>query len=129
MIVRSPRPTAAFTVLSNAVLRDSRLSFKARGLLAYLLSLPDNWQTSAEHLATQSPDGAYSIRTALTELEEAGFIRRTKHRDDLGRVRTVTTVFDTPQPDRGFPTADNRVPKERPKKKDPDFHTHTYLRK
>lgn len=125
MIIRSPRPTEHFTVLQNSVLRDQRLSFKARGVLAYLLSLPDNWQTSAEHLATQSPDGAFAIRSALTELEAVGFIRRTKHRDDLGRVRTVTTVFDRPQPGRGFPPSDNRVPKEEPKKKNSRLsHTH-----
>lgn len=99
MIVRGPRPTANFTVLDNTtVIRNSRLSWKARGLLAYLLSLPDGWKTSSAQLARVGPDGRDAILSGLSELEAAGFIRRRLHRQPDGTVRTVTIVFDRPQP-------------------------------
>lgn len=99
MIVRGPRPTTNFTVLDNAtVVRNQRLSWKARGLLAYLLSLPDGWQTSSANLARVAPDGRDSVLTGLSELEAAGFLRRHRVRDSKGRIRTVTVVYDSPQP-------------------------------
>lgn len=111
MIVRSPRPTANFTVLHNKTIRDPKLSYKARGILAVLLSLPDNWRTSAEDLARTAPDGRDSIRAGLRELETFGYLRRVKHRDDNGRVRTITTVYDRPlklaPPETGFPAPVN----------------------
>jgi len=111
MIVRSPRPTGNFTVLHNKTIQDSRLSFKARGILAYLLSLPDNWRTSSEELARRAPDGRDAIRSGLRELETFGYLRRTKHRDDLGHVRVVWTVYDKPRkvsaPATGFPSSEN----------------------
>jgi hypothetical protein len=51
MIVRTPRIERDFTVLPNRALRDPYLSYRARGVLAYVLSMPDNWRTSAETLA------------------------------------------------------------------------------
>jgi len=111
MIVRSPRPTANFTVLHNKTIRDPKLSYKARGILALLLSLPDNWRTSAEDLARTAPDGRDSIRAGLRELETFGYLRRVKHRDDNGRVRTITTVYDRPlklsPPAPGYPAPVN----------------------
>lgn len=116
MIVRSPRPTQRFTIISNDVIRDRRLSYKAHGILHRLLSMPDNWRTSAEELARHSPDGLHAVRAGLRELEAVGYIRRQKLRDDLGRIRTVTTVFDSPSPESGFPTSDNRSSLEEPTK-------------
>jgi hypothetical protein len=111
MIVRSARPTGNFTVLHNKTIRDARLSYKARGILIDLLSLPDNWRTSAEDLARRGPDGLHAIRAGLKELETFGYLRRTRHRDDLGRIRTTTTVYDRPvklaPPESGFPTSEN----------------------
>jgi hypothetical protein len=87
-------------VLENSVLRDHRLSLKARGLLALLLSYPDNWRASSEHLARICPDGRDSIRSAMRELEGAGYLRRRRHQDpSTGRFSTDTYVFDCPQLD------------------------------
>ena len=121
MIVRSPRPSGNFTVLHNATIRDPRLSWKARGILVYLLSLPDNWRTSAEDLARHAPDGRDSIRAGLRELETWGYLRRVKQRDDTGRVRTITTVYDRPlkltAPETGFPAPVNPAPLEELRKR------------
>lgn len=96
VIVRSPRPETNWTVIQNRVLRHSGLSFKARGLLCYLLSLPDNWAVSAERIAQSGPDGRDSIRSALTELVVAGYVKRQKVQDSRGRWTTRHVVYDTP---------------------------------
>lgn len=96
MIVRSPRPESNWTVLQNAVLRHPKLTFKARGLLAYLLSLPDNWTVSAERIAQSGPDGRDAIRTALRELETAGYLRRQRIQNRHGQWITQSIVYDTP---------------------------------
>jgi hypothetical protein len=120
VIVRSPRPKAGYTVLDNLVLRHPHLSYKARGLLAYLLSLPDNWKVSADHMARQSPrDGRHAVLSGLAELEDAGYLVRHRHQDEQGRWHTSTLIYDYPQtvdklspPKSGFPTSENRTPKE-----------------
>lgn len=94
-IVRAPR-TARFTTLSNDLIEDSRLSFKARGLLAYLLSRPDGWQTDAHRLAARGPDGRAAILSGLKELENASYLKRTRSQDEHGRWTTACEVFDTP---------------------------------
>lgn len=117
-IIRSPRPQTNYTVLANSTIRDSRLSWKARGILAYLLSLPDNWRTSADNIAKISTEGRRSILAGLKELEEIGYIRRQRHQDERGRWQTTTVVYDTPSPKCGFATSENRTPQERPNNKD-----------
>lgn len=95
-IIRQPRPTSHFTILPNGVLRDMTLSFKARGLLAYILSQPDNWRTTSADLALVGPDGRDAVRTGLTELEARGYLVRLKHQAPDGKWRTTTHIYDTP---------------------------------
>lgn len=96
MIVRGPLPTRSYTVLQNELLRDRRLSWKARGLLVYLLSQPPGWTTRTEHLAAVAPDGRDSVRSGLRELEAAGYLRRWRTRADDGRWQWHTVVYDDP---------------------------------
>ncbi len=94
-IIRRPR-TSHFTTLSNDLIEDSRLSFKARGLLVYLLSRPDDWQTDAHRISHTGPDGRSAILAGLKELEVAGYLKRTRAQDDRGRWSTACEVFDEP---------------------------------
>lgn len=116
MIVRGRRPSDAYTVVPNAILTNTQLSWRARGVLAYILSKPDGWRTSAAHLAQQGPDGIYSIRKALTELEAAGHVERIRTQDRAGRWMTQTVVHESPlradlrtSPKRDSPTSENRA--------------------
>lgn len=97
-VYRTPRDRF-FTVIGNEVLRDSRLSFLARGVLAYLLSLADGVREDVRTLADNNPGiGRRGISKALDELEAAGYYVRTTIRDpQTGRVTTLTAVYDTPQ--------------------------------
>ena len=92
--------TRAFTVLGNEVLRDRRLSFTARGILSYLLSLPDGVREDVRTLADKNPGlGRRGVAKALDELIALGYYaRRTLRDEDSGQIRTTTYVFDTPQP-------------------------------
>lgn len=67
-----------FTIVYNGVLENPSLSFKAKGLWAYCMSRPDNWQFHVSHLATVSQDGTDAIYSALKELEKAGLVEKTQ---------------------------------------------------
>lgn len=98
MIRRTPRPETNWTIIRNEVIADPQLSFKATGVLIYILSKPDNWRTSTTHLATVKKEGLDAIRTAFVELRRRGYIRTRRYQDEAGRWQYETEVFDTPQP-------------------------------
>lgn len=105
-IKRAPRPQSHYTIISNDVLRDEQLSFRARGILASILSRPDNWRTDSESLAKESKEGRTAILTALKELEQVGYLQRKKYQNDKGHWVTESLVFDRPQnPAYGNPTS------------------------
>jgi hypothetical protein len=100
-IRRGPKPDR-FVILPNELAREQNLSFRARGLLAYLLSMPEDWRTNSNQLAGQSPkEGRDAIRSALTELEHAGYLKRRRIQDADGRWRTETIVTDSPVDEAG----------------------------
>ena len=77
--------TENYTVMSNTHFKEKGMSYKAKGLLSVMLSLPDNWDYSVAGLETLSRDGKASIKKALAELEQFGYLKRTQTTDDKGR--------------------------------------------
>lgn len=70
------KKTENYTVMSNYHFRDKRLSFKAKGLLSFMLSLPDDWDYSVQGLVGTAKDGRDSITSGLKELEHFGYLKR-----------------------------------------------------
>lgn len=87
-----------YTVMSNHHLQDRTLSLKAKGLLSYMLSLPDDWDYSLKGLTVGCKDGIDSVRSTVHELETKGYLCRSKVRDPRGRIIDYNyEVFECPQ--------------------------------
>lgn len=97
MIVRAPRKQRDFTILSNAVCQDSRLSPRALGVLVRILSRPDDWRTTSELLAADFGVGRDSIRAALRELQDAGYMQLHKVQGNGGLWSSYWTVHEEPE--------------------------------
>ena len=98
-----------YTITPNFHQRDRSITLKAKGLLSQMFSLPDDWDYTLKGLAYINLEGIDSIRSAIRELEKAGYIIRTRVRDEQGRLRgTSYKVFATPHlPESGSPTLEN----------------------
>ncbi len=85
-ILRKDRlPATNYTIVSNEALRDTRLSFKARGLLSYLTSHSEGWEVSITSIASQNGCGESQVKSALKELRDLGYLRLERH-TSRGRV-------------------------------------------
>ena len=98
MAVYRVERTRDYTVMSNHHLKDPGLSLKAKGLLAIMLSLPDDWNYSTRGLAAICKEGVEAIGNTLKELERAGYVVRRQLRGEHGRVGSVEyTIYEKPQ--------------------------------
>ena len=70
-----------YTVMSNHHLRNKELSLKAKGLLSQMLSLPEDWDYTLAGLSYINRESIDAIRTAVWELEKAGYVRRLNYLD------------------------------------------------
>ena len=116
-VIRTKR-TTNYTCLPNEAIRDKRLSFKARGLHHLLMSYPNDWEVNIAHLCGESgKDGRTSIRSAINELEEYGYIQKSQERSEFGTFGNFEYIVSdlpsplsgnlTPEPLSGKPTADS----------------------
>jgi len=111
-IVRAKRKTN-FTIIGNTGLKDKRLSLKAKGLLAYMLSLPDDWKFYETELIEHSTDKRDSVRSGLKELEKLGYLVRLQTRVERGKFgQRDWQISDEPNltpisPQTDFPSTDN----------------------
>ena len=88
-----------FTTIDRDLVNDDRLSFRARGVLVWLLDKPDGWKVQADSISRQGKEGRDAVRGALRELEMLGYLERVKFRDDLGRWQSESVVRETPARD------------------------------
>jgi len=97
-IVRGKRPEDPFDRILRTTIRDSNLSYRARGVLMRLLSNVDGYRMSSIDLAREGKEGRDSIRTALNELKGAGYIVRVIVKNSLCKVvDNYLVVYDEPQ--------------------------------
>lgn len=116
MAVLRSEKKSNYTVIDNAIFKDYSLSMKAKGLLCQMLSLPDGWDYSIAGLTTLVNDGESAVRSALKELEQAGYFRREQVRENgkivgIEYIISETKNCDFPlveNPQQGFPQQGNQ---------------------
>lgn len=103
MIIRvSKKKENPFAQISKAMLEDNRLTWKAKGLLSYLLSKPDNWEVRIHDLIERSKDQRDSVRAAIKELREFKYMTFERVRDEKGKIiKSAYEVYE--EPINGFP--------------------------
>ncbi len=96
-IVRIPKVNN-YTIMSNHHLTDPNLSLKAKGLMSYMLSRPDNWDFTIEGLARQNMEGADAIARIIRELEARGYVIRSRTRNKAGKFTDMEyRILECPQ--------------------------------
>ena len=85
--------TQNYTVMSNYHLRDKTISFKAKDLLSLMLSLPEDWDYTLAGLTRISLEGKDAIRAAVVELEKAGYVTRSRVRNEKGHLQGTEYVI------------------------------------
>lgn len=97
-----------FVMIDRRPIENQNLSWKAKGILTYLLSRPDNWTVRLGDLANRSTDGVTAIRAALKELTKAGHLTRREEREGGRFKQYVLIVHEVPvrTPHAGKPHAE-----------------------
>ena len=87
-----------YTVINNTILKDTRISWKAKGLFCYLLSLPEDWNICMNDLQNRAKDGIDGLKSAVKELKEYGYLIQKRNKDEKGRfLKTVYIIVENPQ--------------------------------
>ena len=81
-VIRVKKRPSNFVMMDKTFLEDDRLSYKAKGLLAYLLSKPDDWKVIDGNLVNSSKDGKASVYAGLKELKECGYYEKVPVRNE-----------------------------------------------
>lgn len=97
-VIRVQKRPSSFVMMDKSFLEDTRLSYKAKGILAYLLSKPDNWKVIVGNLVNYSTDGKSSVYAGLKELKEYGYYEKIPIRNEQGTriTRWESTVYELP---------------------------------
>ena len=106
MIIRTHK-NKNFTTLDNTPLQDTELSWQAKGMIAYLLSLPDDWEIYVSDLKNRSRNGRDATAKTLNELIKHGYIKRTERREKGQFKGYQYDVYETGVPNTGKPDTVN----------------------
>ena len=119
--------------MSNHHLRNKDLTLKAKGLLSQMLSLPEDWDYTLVGLSRINREKIDAIREAVRELEKAGYIQRSRERDEKGRLRGADYIIYEQPPTLDLPTLGNptleKPTQENPMLENPTLENPTQLYK
>ena len=96
MAVFKIEKTNNYTVMSNYHLRDKNLSYKAKGLLSFMLSLPEEWDYSLNGLVSVSKESKKAIRNILNELKDNGYLVVEQTRGERGQYKYNYIIYEIP---------------------------------
>ena len=103
----------SYTVVDNTFIRDERLSWKAKGLMTYLLSLPEDWKIYMKEIVNHSSDGEAGLRSAIKELTKYGYIKFERKRNEKGVfMQGIYKIIENPHlenPNVDNPDLENRT--------------------
>lgn len=122
-IIRVKKDTN-YVVMDKTFLSDTRLSWKAKGIMAYMLSMPDDWTFYFDELIKHSTDGKSSFKSGFNELKKNGYVRRERQKREDGTFKWETIVYERPQTD--FPLVENPS-MENPSVENPSMENRTLL--
>lgn len=101
MAIKRLKSNNNYTIINNTAFRDERLSAKAKGLLAYMLTMPDDWTFYETELTNHFKDGRDGLRSGLKELQDARYLVRERKRNDNGTfAETDWILYEVPQPEK-----------------------------
>lgn len=83
--------------MNKASVNDTRLSYKAVGIHAYLMSKPDNWLANEVDLTRRHDDGKASVRAGVQELIQYGYMTRVQIRKENKIVGWRLDTYETPE--------------------------------
>lgn len=122
-IIKIKKRVNPYTMIDSSIFTDDRLSWKAKGLLGYFLSRPDDWKINIKDLYKQSTDGYDSIKSGLKDLKENGYLEHVPVKFNGKIVSWEYVVHEVPieakpkalenSPREGFPLVEN-PPEENP---------------
>ncbi|MFS1106757.1 hypothetical protein [Enterococcus faecalis] len=97
--IKKAKAERNYTTLQNETIRDSRLSYKARGLLCYMLSMSNDWIFYVSDLVNKSTkDGKSSVNSGLKELSDFGYLLREQKRSKDGKFsENDWLLYEVPQ--------------------------------
>ncbi len=98
-----------YTIMSNHHLQNKNLSLKAKGLLSYMLSLPDDWDYSLAGLESNLKESKTSLRNTLTELKENGYLIITKlypNQTESKKIEYIYNIYEEPHLEPGIQKQD-----------------------
>jgi hypothetical protein len=109
MACKINKPTSPYTQIPNSFLQNKKLSWKARGLMSYMMSLPHDWEFYFRDLQQRATDGESSLLSGIKELEENNYlIRKRRHNERGNFIGHEYILFpNLEKPNRGFPEQQN----------------------
>ena len=93
--------TKNYTIMSNYHLQDKNLSYKAKGLLSFMLSLPEDWDYSINGLVAISKEGVKAIKNILQELQKYGYLVIKKKQNEIGQFEYDYLIYECPEYQKG----------------------------
>jgi len=90
-----------YTIMSNYHLQDRNLSYKAKGLLSFMLSLPEDWDYSINGLVAISKEGVKAIKNILQELQHCGYLVIEKKQNEIGQFEYEYLIYEYPEYQKG----------------------------
>lgn len=94
-LIRNHFTKQSFTKVHNSVIEDNKLSFKALGLYLYLRSKPNDWKFTEDTISKHHKDGVTSVRSAIKELETAGYLKREYRYTDVKGREVIYNIYET----------------------------------